>query len=101
MTGDEADPKTDQSLLRWSRPPWWQLVRRGAVAFGRFWWDFLVGDTPELLIGGVVVLCVVALLVRALSARPVAVGTLPAMVVALLVASARRARSQCGGDPER
>jgi hypothetical protein len=30
----------------------WRLVR----AFGHFWWDFLVGDTPELALatGGVV-----------------------------------------------
>ncbi len=23
-------------------------VRQGLAAFGTFWWDFLVGDTPEL-----------------------------------------------------
>jgi hypothetical protein len=23
-------------------------VQRAVRAFGRFWWDFLVGDTPEL-----------------------------------------------------
>ncbi len=27
------------------------LLHRCLVAFGHFWWDFLVGDTPELLIG--------------------------------------------------
>ncbi len=25
-------------------------VRRWLAAFGRFWWDFLVGDTPELFV---------------------------------------------------
>ena len=24
------------------------MLRRAARAFGHFWWDFLVGDTPEL-----------------------------------------------------
>jgi hypothetical protein len=24
------------------------VVARAVRAFGRFWWDFLVGDTPEL-----------------------------------------------------
>ncbi|HUZ19608.1 MAG TPA: hypothetical protein VMU75_03440 [Acidimicrobiales bacterium] len=24
---------------------------RAATAFGRFWWDFLIGDTPEVFVG--------------------------------------------------
>jgi hypothetical protein len=31
-------------------------VTRGVVAFGRFWWDFLIGDTPELFLATVVVI---------------------------------------------
>jgi hypothetical protein len=31
------------------------LAVRGLVAFGRFWWDFLVGDTPELFLATLVV----------------------------------------------
>jgi len=27
------------------------IIKRAVVAFGRFWWDFLVGDTPELFVG--------------------------------------------------
>ena len=27
-----------------------KLISRGVRAFGLFWWDFLVGDTPELLV---------------------------------------------------
>ncbi len=30
-------------------------IRRGLTAFGRFWWEFLVGDTPELLVATIVV----------------------------------------------
>ena len=32
------------------------LLARGVRAFGRFWWDFLIGDTPELALAtGVIV----------------------------------------------
>ncbi len=31
-------------------------VGRWAAAFGRFWWDFLVGDTPELFVAVLVVI---------------------------------------------
>jgi hypothetical protein len=31
-------------------------VTRGIVAFGRFWWDFLIGDTPELFLATLVVI---------------------------------------------
>ena len=27
------------------------LAVRWLTAFGRFWWDFLIGDTPELFVG--------------------------------------------------
>ena len=32
------------------------------VGFARFWWDFLVGDTPELFVAAVVILGVVAVI---------------------------------------
>lgn len=63
------------------------LVKRWLVALGKFWWDFLVGDTPELLIGVLVALGVVALLVRAASLNSVAVVSFPALVIVLLAAS--------------
>lgn len=25
-------------------------VKKGVLSFARFWWDFLVGDTPELFL---------------------------------------------------
>jgi hypothetical protein len=65
------------------------LVKRWLVALGKFWWDFLVGDTPELLIGVLVALGVVALLVRAASLNSVAVVSFPALVIVLLAASSR------------
>jgi hypothetical protein len=68
------------------------LIERWLVAFGKFWWDFLVGDTPELLIGVLVAIGVVALLVRAVSLNAVAVVSFPVLVVVLLAASLSRAR---------
>jgi hypothetical protein len=68
------------------------LIKRWLVAFGKFWWDFLVGDTPELLIGVLAGTGVVALLVRAASLNSVAVVSLPALVIVLLAASLSRAR---------
>jgi hypothetical protein len=68
------------------------VLRRYASAFGRFWLEFLVGDTPELLVGGVVAVVIVALLVHHGVARAVTVVCLPVLVVALLGASVRRAQ---------
>jgi hypothetical protein len=67
---------------------------RVAVAFGRFWWDFLVGDTPELFLGTLAVLGLVALLVRSGSPQAVVVAALPLLVALLLVATLARAARQ-------
>lgn len=64
-------------------------VRSALAAFGRFWWDFLIGDTPEIT-AGVVVVVVVAVLLR--HARLVAIVLLPLLVGSLLVATAWRGR---------
>lgn len=67
------------------------VVRRYGTAFGRFWWEFLVGDTPELLVGAALAVVVVALVAHNGAARVVTVGTLPVLVIAMLGASVRRA----------
>ena len=69
-------------------------VRRALVAFGRFWWGFLVGDTPELFVA-VVVIVGLALLLR--HQRLAAVVVLPAVAVAMLVASTLRGRRRATG----
>ena len=51
-----------------------------------------MGDTPELLIGALIALGVVALLVKWASLNAVAVVAFPAMVAALLGISVYRAR---------
>lgn len=68
------------------------LVVRWLKAFGAFWWDFLVSDTPELLIGVLVVVAVVALVVKAGSLNTVAVVMFPALVIVVLGLSLLRAR---------
>lgn len=67
-------------------------LRRYASAFGRFWLDFLIGDTPELLVGGVLAVVIVAVLAHQGVARVVTVASLPVLVVGLLGASVRRAQ---------
>ena len=66
-------------------------IRRYGSAFGRFWWEFLVGDTPELLVGAVLVVVVGAVLAHHGAARPVVVVSMPVLVTALLGVSLRRA----------
>jgi hypothetical protein len=69
---------------------------RALAAFGRFWWEFLIGETPELFVGVVAVVGVVALLCLDHSARTWAGFVLVPLVAALLVTSvwkaARKAR---------
>ena len=85
------DPRPRGQRVRGERAPA-SSVRRYASAFGRFWWEFLVGDTPELLVGAAVVVVVGALLAHNGAARAVVIGAMPVLVIALLGASVRRAR---------
>jgi hypothetical protein len=71
-----------------SRP----LPLRWAGAFGRFWWDFLVGETPELFVGTVLILAVAALIAHSGGPRPLAWAGLPVLVLATLGVSLLRAR---------
>jgi hypothetical protein len=72
------------------------LVKRFAVGFGRFWWEFLIGDTPELFVGTVAVVGLVARLCLDHALRTVCAVILPLLVMGLLGLSvwrAARARS--------
>lgn len=75
-----------------SRP----LPLRWAVAFGRFWWDFLVGETPELFVGTVLILALAALIAHTAAPRPPAWAGLPVLVLATLGISLLRARRRGG-----
>lgn len=65
---------------------------RMIVGFARFWWDFLVGDTPELFLAAVFILAVVAVIRVGAHENALAVAALPLLVVAALGVSASRAR---------
>ena len=64
-------------------------IRRGVVAFGRFWWDFLVGDTPELFLA---MLVIVGLAFALRRERAAAIVVLPILTIAFLCTSAYRGR---------
>lgn len=68
------------------------VVGRGLAAFGHFWWDFLIGDTPELFVAVVVILAVSWALAKV---SPTAAWiTLPVLVLVALVTSVLRGRDQ-------
>ena len=74
------------------------LAVRLAKGFAMFWWDFLVGDTPELFVGAVMIIGVVALLSEVGHHNMVAVVALPVLATVALALSVvraqRRARRQ-------
>jgi hypothetical protein len=67
----------------------WAL--RALRAFGLFWWDFLVGDTPEVTVAALVILGIVAGLVHWVSSTA-AWAVLPVLVAATLTATVLRGR---------
>jgi hypothetical protein len=68
-------------------------VVRGIRAFGHFWWDFLVGDTPELFLA-MVVLVGLAFALR--TDRTADIVVLPLLAIVALVGSAWRGRVRPG-----
>ena len=74
-----------------STAPASNVVVRAVVAFGRFWWDFLVGDTPELFIATLVV---IALAVGLHRERVLAIVVVLVAVVGFLGASTWRGRKR-------
>ena len=49
-------------------------------AFGAFWYDFLIGDRPELFVGSIAVLAVVWIAIR-MGLAPTVAGALLAVLV--------------------
>jgi hypothetical protein len=68
-----------------------ETIVRWVRAFGHFWWDFLVGDTPELFVA-MLVLVGVAFGLR--HDRVAAVVTLPVLAILALLGSAWRGRAR-------
>jgi hypothetical protein len=69
------------------------VVMRALVAFGRFWWDFLVGDTPELTVAVIVILGIVALLAKEASTTAAWVVLPLLVIVAYALSVVRGSRS--------
>lgn len=65
------------------------LPVRALAAFGHFWWEFLIGDTPELFVGAVAVIGVTAAIGVDHQLRTLAAFILPVLVAVVLVASVR------------
>ena len=72
------------------------LARRLVVGFGRFWWDFLVGDTPELFLATVLIIVVIFLVSVAGHFNAAAIVLLPLMAIGALALSVRRAAKRRG-----
>ena len=68
------------------------LVVRLLKGFAMFWWDFLVGDTPELFVAVLVIIGVVATVRIVLQENALAVVLLPLLAITSLAVSVRRAQ---------
>ncbi len=66
-----------------------ETLARWVKAFGHFWWDFLVGDTPELFVA-MLVLVGIAFGLR--HDRVAAIVLLPLLAIVALLGSAWRGR---------
>jgi hypothetical protein len=73
-----------------------KAVHRGVRAFGHFWWDFLVGDTPELFVATLVIVGLAFLLRHQ---HGVAYVILPLLTVVFLLASTLRGRRRSSDSP--
>lgn len=73
-----------------------EALAKAARAFGHFWWDFLVGDTPELFVA-MLVLVGVAFALR--HDRVADIVLLPVLAILALVASAWRGRKRPARRP--
>jgi hypothetical protein len=67
-------------------------LARVAKAFGMFWWDFLVGDTPEITVVVLLIRGVVALASEVGHLNVLAYVALPVLAIAALTISVARAR---------
>lgn len=68
------------------------LALRLLKGFAQFWWDFLIGDTPELFVAALVIIATGALLSVAGHFNVAAVIALPVLVVVTLTITVGRAQ---------
>jgi hypothetical protein len=69
-------------------------LSRALAAFGRFWWDFLVGDTPELFVATLVLVGIALGFGHSAALRPASVPVLLVAVVGFLSLSTWRGRKR-------
>ena len=67
------------------------LLVRLVKGFARFWWDFLVGDTPEIFLAVLAIIGVIALVSESGHFNATAVAVLPVLAVFTLATSLLRA----------
>jgi hypothetical protein len=67
------------------------LPVRLVKGFAMFWWDFLVGDTPEIFVAVLAIIGVVALLSLVGHFNGAGVVALPVLAIGALTLSVRRA----------
>jgi hypothetical protein len=72
-----------------------EAVVRTFRAFGHFWWDFLIGDTPELALATGIIVAVAFVFAGSRLAGAI---VLPLLAAAFLLASALRGRRRAPGD---
>jgi ABC-type spermidine/putrescine transport system permease subunit I len=72
-------------------------VKRVALAFGHFWWEFLIGENPDAFIGTLVIIGA-ALLLR--HDRPAAIAIVPLLTLGVLVTSTYRGRKRVVKRPD-
>ena len=70
------------------------MIKRALVAFGRFWWEFLIGENPDAFFGALAIIGA-ALLLR--HERAAAVAVVPIIALVVLLGSTYRGRKR-GGD---
>jgi ABC-type spermidine/putrescine transport system permease subunit I len=66
-------------------------AKRLLVAFGAFWWEFLIGENPDAFFGAIVVIGT-ALLLR--HERAAAIIVVPFLTILILVTSTYRGRKR-------
>jgi hypothetical protein len=68
------------------------LVLQLLTGFARFWWDFLIGDTPDLFVAALTIIGVIALLSEVAGLNVAAIVALPLMVIVSLGVTLYRAQ---------
>jgi hypothetical protein len=67
------------------------MIVRLVKGFGQFWWDFLVGDTPELFVAAVAIIGVIALLSEVGHFNAASIVVLPLAAIGAMAWTLRRA----------